>query len=107
MGIDVLYLLLGALWVMIIVAIPKPDTMSCAGIKTYPECAKFCTHGSVASCESNVKQRIRDSGNAISQSAQQLNQNSNRNGTENKPTIWESTYGCKQEVWLLNKCGKE
>ena len=46
-------------------------------------------------------------GNAISQSAQQLNQNSNRNGTENKPTIWESTYGCKQEVWLLNKCGKE
>ena len=46
-------------------------------------------------------------GNAISQSDQQLNQNSNRNGTENKPTIWESTYGCKQEVWLLNKCGKE
>jgi hypothetical protein len=107
MGIDALYAILVFLWIMIIVSIPKPDTVGCAGIKTYPECAKFCTHSAVATCESSVKQRIRDAGNAISQSAQQLNQKSIRKDHEHEPTIWESVYGCKQEVWLLNKCGKE
>jgi hypothetical protein len=28
--------------------------MSCAGIKTYPRCAKFCTHDAVATCERTV-----------------------------------------------------
>ena len=29
--------------------------MSCAGIKTYPRCAKFCTHEAVAICEASVQ----------------------------------------------------
>jgi hypothetical protein len=33
--------------------------MSCAGIKTYPRCAKFCTHDAVATCESSVQATIR------------------------------------------------
>jgi hypothetical protein len=33
--------------------------MSCAGIKTYPRCAKFCTHDAVATCESSVQANIR------------------------------------------------
>ena len=28
--------------------------MSCAGIKTFPRCAKFCTHDAVATCERTV-----------------------------------------------------
>ena len=32
--------------------------MSCAGIKTYPRCAKFCTHESVAICEASVNASI-------------------------------------------------
>ena len=33
--------------------------MSCAGIKTYPRCAKFCTHDAVATCEASVQANIR------------------------------------------------
>ena len=33
--------------------------MSCAGIKTYPRCAKFCTHEAVATCESSVRADLR------------------------------------------------
>jgi len=33
--------------------------MSCAGIKTYPRCAKFCTHDAVATCEASVQASIR------------------------------------------------
>ena len=33
--------------------------MSCAGIKTYPRCAKFCTHDAVATCEASVQATIR------------------------------------------------
>jgi len=33
--------------------------MSCAGIKTYPRCAKFCTHNAVATCEASVQASIR------------------------------------------------
>ena len=32
--------------------------MSCAGIKTYPRCAKFCTHDAVATCEASVNASI-------------------------------------------------
>ena len=32
--------------------------MSCAGIKTYPRCAKFCTHDAVATCEASVQANI-------------------------------------------------
>ena len=32
--------------------------MSCAGIKTYPRCAKFCTHNAVATCEGNVQRAL-------------------------------------------------
>ena len=32
--------------------------MSCAGIKTYPRCAKFCTHDAVATCEASVQATI-------------------------------------------------
>ena len=32
--------------------------MSCAGIKTYPRCAKFCTHDAVATCEASVDASI-------------------------------------------------
>ena len=32
--------------------------MSCAGIKTYPRCAKFCTHDAVATCEASVHESI-------------------------------------------------
>ena len=34
--------------------------MSCAGIKTYPRCAKFCTHDAVATCEASVQANIRN-----------------------------------------------
>ena len=33
--------------------------MSCAGIKTYPRCAEFCTHDEVATCEASVQATIR------------------------------------------------
>ena len=33
--------------------------MSCAGIKTHPRCAKFCTHEAVATCESSVRADLR------------------------------------------------
>lgn len=29
------------------------QVMSCAGIMTHPKCAKFCTHGAVATCEAS------------------------------------------------------
>ena len=93
---------------MIIAAIPRQDTIGCANIKTYPECAKFCTHDAVATCESSVKRRISEAADAIQQSGQQLNRKSTRDyDHEHEPTTWETIYGCKQEVWLMNKCGKE
>ena len=33
--------------------------MSCAGIKTHPRCAKFCTNETVATCEASVQASIR------------------------------------------------
>mgnify|MGYP003689016559 CR=1 FL=1 len=33
--------------------------ISCAGIKTYPRCAEFCTHDEVATCEASVQANIR------------------------------------------------
>jgi len=93
---------------MIIAAIPRQDTIGCANIKTYPECAKFCTHDAVATCESSVKRRISEAADAIQQSGQQLNRKSTRDyDHEHEPTTWETIYGCKQEVWLMNKCGKK
>ena len=47
---EVLYGILIFLWIMIIAAIPKQDTIGCANIKTYPECSKFCSHEAVATC---------------------------------------------------------
>ena len=41
--------------------------MSCAGIKTYPRCAKFCTHDAVATCESSVQANIRNTQNQLQQ----------------------------------------
>ena len=32
--------------------------MSCAGIKTHPRCAKFCTNETVATCEASVQANI-------------------------------------------------
>ena len=58
MTIQFLTGLLIFIWIMIIASIPKQDTIGCANIKTYPECAKLCTHSAVATCESSVKQRI-------------------------------------------------
>jgi len=115
---EVLYGILIFLWIMIIAAIPRQDTIGCANIKTYPECAKFCTHDAVATCESSVKRRISEAADAIQQSGQQLNRKSTRDydhehestrdyDHEHEPTTWETIYGCKQEVWLMNKCGKE
>ena len=105
---EVLYGILIFLWIMIIAAIPKQDTIGCANIKTYPECSKFCSHDAVATCESSVKRRISEAADSIQQSGQQLNRKSTHdNDHEHEPTIWEQVYGCKQEIWLMNKCRKE
>ena len=45
--------------------------MSCAGIKTYPRCAKFCTHDAVATCEASVQATIR----SINENNQRKNDN--------------------------------
>ena len=45
--------------------------MSCAGIKTYPRCAKFCTHDEVATCEASVQATIR----SINENNQRKNDN--------------------------------
>ena len=63
--------------------------MSCAGIMTYPRCAKFCTHGAVATCEASV-QRSLDQLNTNFQ----RNLNSGRNDHDHEPGIYESVYGC-------------
>ena len=45
--------------------------MSCAGIKTYPRCAKFCTHDAVVTCEASVQATIR----SINENNQRKNDN--------------------------------
>ena len=49
--------------------------MSCAGIKTHPRCAKFCTHEAVATCESSVDANIRNTQNQLQHQLQQINRN--------------------------------
>ena len=62
--------------------------MSCAGIMTFPRCAKFCTHGAVATCEASVHRSI-DQG--LSDFKRDLNRN---NDHSHEPGIYEQTYGC-------------
>ena len=45
--------------------------MSCAGIKTYPRCAKFCTHDAVATCEGSVQAGMREANRILQNSLKQ------------------------------------
>ena len=72
--------------------------MSCAGIKTHPRCAKFCTHEAVATCESSVRADLRSINDNFQRNMRNIQRNNindddNNNNNDDNNTIIMITRG--------------